>query len=392
MTDCGMPCYDGGTMETVLFVTDLHIGAQIDKAAGVFERARRHGWRVVEIERSRTERPLSDFVATWRPAGCILECSNLAGPADVGDPGVPAVLIDPDAETLAGPCRAVANNADAIAGCAARELEEAGCVSFAYAGWRDRTGWSLSRGEAFARRAAALGKPCAMLDEPWRESLAFQRRLARQLAGLPRRTGVFAANDYVAKHVAAACGAAGLESPRDVAIVGVDDEELICENTIPSLSSVKIDFKKAGQLAADLLARVLSGRDDGPALLEYGPSALRRRQSTRIVDTRDYRIARAVERIRRDACTGLKAADVIAETGISRRLAEKRFLAATGRTILGEIHEVRLDMAMRLLRDPSIPIGAIADQCGWESDSYLKRLLKARTGLSPCEWRRRNLE
>ena len=95
-----------------------------------------------------------------------------------------------------------------------------------------------------------------------------------------------------------------------------------------------------------------------------------------------------MELIRRDACIGLTAADVIKSIGLSRRLAEKRFLEATGRTILGEIQEVRMEMAKRLLRDETVPIGHIAGRCGWESDSYLKRFFKKRTGMTPREWRR----
>lgn len=363
----------------------------IAKVSGVFSQARRYGWRVVEIERERTARPLSDFFTTWKPAGCILECSGLASPPKLPKRDIPTVFLDPDPRTLSRPCLAVESDSKAIASLAANELVAAGCESFVFVGWRERTGWSMSRADAFRCALAAKGFDCTILDESWSEELELQKRLAERLARMPRRIGVFAANDYVARQVAAAFESAKLESPRDAALIGVDDDELICENQIPTLSSISIDFVKAGRLATDLLAEAVANPKLKPRRLSFGHLALVRRQSTRVVNSNDWRIVRAVERIRRDACTGLKAADVIAETGLSRRLVERRFLAATGRTILGEIAEVRFSHACQLLRDPSMPISLVAQQCGWESDSYLKRIFKSRTGLSPREWRRKAL-
>ena len=375
-------------MQTILFITDLHIGAQITKIAGVFARARQFGWRVVEIERNRTARPLSDFFAIRKPIGCIMECSDLTAPPKIISRDTPTVFLDPDPKTLSRPCHAVVNDAKAIASLAADELIAAGCKSFAFVGWRERTGWSVSRAEAFRDVLAAKGFGCTILDEPWSEELELQKRLATQLPHLPRRGGIFAASDYVARQVASALDIAEMDSPRDAALIGVDNDELICENQVPTLSSISIDFIKAGRLATDLLAEVIGNPKMKPRRLAFGPLALVRRQSTRIVNSNDWRIVRAVERIRRDACIGLKAADVIAETGLSRRLVERRFLAATGRTIHEEITEIRFAHACQLLRDPSIPIGYVAEQCGWESDSYLKRLFKSRTGMTPRQWRR----
>ncbi len=375
-------------MQTILFITDLHIGAQITKIAGVFAQARRRGWRVIEIERDRTMRPVADFVESLKPIGCIYECSGLGeNPSDTPS-GIPTVLLDPAPSSRKPPRFAVASDAGAIAAMAAAELESAGCESFAFAGWRNRTGWSVERGEAFRDALLAKGHDCALLDTPWSEELEVQKVLAAELSRMGRRIGVFSANDYVAKQVMAAIEMAGMECPRDCAVVGVDDDELICETYIPTISSISIDFSMAGHLAVDLLAEIIAHPNTKSRVRLFGPTALRRRQSTRLINSNDWRIVKAVERIRTDACSGLKANDVIAATGLSRRLVERRFLQATGRTILAEITEVRFNQACQLLRDPAIPIGEIAALCGWESDSYLKRVFKARTGKTPRQWRR----
>ena len=375
-------------MDTILFITDLHIGAQIAKISGVFSQARRRGWRVIEIERDRTMRPVADFVESLKPIGCIYECSGLdENPSDT-PAGIPTVLLDPAPSSRSKPRFAVASDAGAIATMAAAELESVGCESFAFAGWRNRTGWSVERGEIFRDALRAKGQDCALLDTPWSEELEVQKVLAAELSRMGRRIGVFAANDYVAKQVMAAIEMAGMECPRDCAVIGVDDDELICETYIPTISSISIDFSMAGRLAVDLLAEVIAHPRTPSKIRLFGPTALRRRQSTRLVNSNDWRIIKAVERIRTDACGGLKARDVIAATGLSRRLVERRFLQATGHTILDEIADVRFAQACQLLRDPTIPIGEIAALCGWESDSYLKRVFKARTGKTPRQWRR----
>ena len=134
-----------------------------------------------------------------------------------------------------------------------------------------------------------------------------------------------------------------------------------------------------------------------PKHLKFGPVRLVRRQSTRALRLNDPRITRAVEKIRRDATAGLTAADVLAELPFSRRVAEKRFRAATGKTILEEIQDVRFEKICELLLTDipighialltDIPIGHIAGRCGMQSDSFLKRFFKARTGMTLREWR-----
>ncbi len=375
-------------METILFITDLHIGAQIAKISGVFSQARRHGWSVVEVERDRTSRPVADFIESRKPIGCIYECSSLATPPSDTPVGIPTVFLDPAPFALKPPRFAVASDAVALAEMAAGELLAVGCSSFAFAGWRNRTGWSMQRGRAFRDALRRRGFGCTMIDAPWSEELEVQKTLAAELARLDRRVGVFAANDYVAKQVMAALEMAEMACPRDCAVVGVDDDELICETILPTLSSIAIDFSEAGRLAVELLAEIIARPRTKSKLLAFGPTILHRRQSTRLIDSNDWRIVRAVERIRRDACGGLTASDVIAATGLSRRLVERRFLQATGRTILGEIADVRFSRACQLLRDPTIPIGEIASLCGWKSDSFLKRVFKARTGKTLRQWRK----
>ena len=377
-------------MDTVLFITDLHVGSHVQEFAGVYERAAAHHWRVIELELSRSVRPLSELVAQWKPAGCILEgCTVKATEAKRAFRGIPVVNLDPDAKTAASARHTVTSDPGTIAQWAAKELLRTKPASFAYFGWCTKTVWSVERGRLFREAVRRESRaPFANFDANWDmgDTLGVQKKLAKFLAPLPKPVAIFAVNDYAAVQVAEACRLAGLSCPGDFTLVGVDNEEMHCECADPTLTSIEQDFHEAGRLAADLLAELIENPKLSPKHLKFGPVRLVRRQSTRSFKFYDPRVTKAVERIRRDATTGLTAADVLAEFPYSRRIAEKRFRAATGKTILEEIQDVRFEKICELLLT-DIPIGHIAGRCGMQSDSFLKRFFKARTGMTLREWR-----
>ena len=263
--------------------------------------------------------------------------------------------------------------------------------SLAYVGWNEPTPWSKGRHRAFEECVRADGKPFSAFTESWTaaDRLNFHTRLAKWLKLLPKPCGLFAANDDTASQVADACHFCGLKIPQDVAIIGVDNLEIICENATTSLSSIAIDFYAAGLLCADYLAELLANPRLRPGIRAFGPGQIVRRQSTRRLLHSSPVVERALEKIRREACFGLTAADVIAEMKLPRRGAERRFRQATGSSILEEINRHRLERAFSLLRRPGYPIALIAQQCGWSNDVFLKRLFKRATGLTMREWRKR---
>lgn len=378
-------------MQTIAFITDLHVGAHIAAVEGVYERARNYGWHVVEIEYEHSNRPIADYIRTWNPAGCILSCSALTKPlAPEVFRRLPTVYLDPDEETLRGRHHCVINDPQPIARQAYRELSSLGCASYAYVGWNEPTPWSEGRREAFEHLVRADGKPFSAFTESWtaKDRLHFHKRLAAWLKKLPKPCGVFAANDDTASQVADACHFCGLEVPQQVALIGVDNLEIICENAMTSLSSIEIDFLQAGRLCADFLAELLANPKLPAENRPFGPGQIVRRQSTRNLTRADPRVTRVLERIRREACLGLTAADVIADIGLCRRAAEQRFRQTTGVSILEEINRIRLEHVYTLLKKPDYPISLIAQQCGWQSDVFLKKLFKRTTGMTMRDWRK----
>lgn len=392
MTDCVPVVFliECRHMDTVLFITDLHVGAHVPELAGVFDRAFDHHWRVIEIELQRTSRSLQELIRQWRPKGCIMECSRVDCDLRSVFKSIPVVYLDPDPKTAAYARHTVANDPAAVSALAGRELSLSKPASYLYVGWCTPTTWSLGREETFRKWIRANhGQDIHVYDRPWPigETLEFQRHVAEFMRKLPKPIGIFAVNDYVGIQVIEACRLNDMVCPRDFTLVSVDNEEMHCESTEPTMTSIEQDFRGGGHLAADLLAELIANPRLPPKHPKFGPVRLARRQSSRFFTNYDPRIARAIEKIRRDATTGLTAADVLAEIPLSRRLAEKRFFAATGKTILEEIHAVRLEKVFELLRT-DIPIGHIAGRCGMQSDSFLKRFFKAKTGKTLREWRK----
>ncbi len=381
-------------MDTVLFITDLHSGSRIPELAGAREVATGFGWHVEEIEVQRLKYPIKAVLNYWKPIGCILEGSSNLLPPRRSFSRLPIVHIDPNDRTHDDESIfAVENDDSAIAELAHRELSRTDCENFAFVGWSRRVRWSRRREDWFKAILAATGHVCHTLEDPWTfgNKNDFMTRLKPFMESLPKPCGIFAANDDIAAVILGVCRDMALSVPGDVVVVGVDDDPAVCDNLHPSLSSVHPDFRGAGRLAVKLLAKRIRG-GSAPERIEYTPLGVTSRLSTRRLAFVGKRIADALDLIRREACSGLKASDVVKAMDVTERLAETRFKNAVGHRITEEIANVRLEHVLKLLRNPKQGIAPIANMCGWDSEAYLKRLFKKRFGMTMREWRDANME
>lgn len=225
----------------------------------------------------------------------------------------------------------------------------------------------------------------------------------RRLRGLTRRTPIGADNSRARssasrsrKHVArkplaepliAAANACGLGIPNDIAIISVGDETSLCERLSPSLTAFKPEYGILAERAMAMLeGEQTAAEHDGFTF------TLVRRQSTRRFKRRDADVENAVERIRKEACSGLKPRDILSGFSCSCRMAEIRFKAVTRSTIERAILDARLERCRELLSDGKTPIGNIADSCGFPSPLVMRRQFRARMKMTPREWRQTNSE
>ena len=369
-------------MTTILYFQSAGKVSARQKLEGVYAYGREHEWNVQVIEPGVTERKAAELVKFWEPHGVIVECGseqNHFNPRIFGK--VPVVFLDRNPKTIrtAAPC--VTHDSVATAKVAARELLSLKLTDYAYVPWPEPRFWSEERETGFATALRLNGHGYAHFSGKARPSniRALQKELGEWLKSLPKPVGIFAANDFMSAQVAAAANRIGLKIPEDIALVGVDNDELLCENTKPTLSSVMPDFRAAGEKAAALLVRIMANPKCRPTAETFGPLKLVRRASTNRSKRTDREVLAALDLIRREACNGLKARDVFASFTCTRRMAEIRFRAATGKSPLEAIQEVRRARAEELLKNRTRDRTAIANLCGYSSANALANFLRKRS-------------
>ena len=304
----------------------------------------------------------------------------------------PLVMLDPE-PPLRGRFPEVRLDPTAVGRSAAETLLAEHCRAYAFVSTRLPAEWPDERGEAFRRAVMAAGAIFigAFASDPDATRAEDRNRLVRWLNELPRPCGIFAAMDFRAREVAEACREAGISVPLDVTIVGVDDDEILCEGADPSLTSIRPDFRECGKLTVDTLARLMEmphKEQRRHFVVWYGVLRVVIRASTRRIRPNcDARVAAALEKIRREATEGLSADDIARSMGVSRRRAEMLF-RPTGQTIAAALSNARLERARHLLETTDKPIGLIAGVCGFASSVYLAGLFKRRFGKSMREWRK----
>ncbi|HRR34166.1 MAG TPA: substrate-binding domain-containing protein [Kiritimatiellia bacterium] len=379
-------------METVIVFRTTALECWQHKLEGIHRFADTHGWRLQVIDGDITATQAMGLLDFWEAVGCIVE-------ADGGDTKLrpkhfrrtPVVFLDHSPDITREGASVVRHDSAQIARVAAKELLRLNFSDYALVGWFSQAYWMLDKLEAFKSVLELHGKRVHVFEPEAGDrggSTALQRHLRSWLRKLPKPCGVFGVNDYIAERALSAAVALGYSIPEELAFVGADNDEIICETTRPSMTSVLPDFKTTGYMAAELLANKIDDPAAPAVLRVIPPLGIVRRQSMRLFKRSDACVQAAMELVRRKAADGLKARDVLATFPCSRRQAEIRFRSLTGHSVLEEIQEVRFARAMDMLSSPNIAIGAIAGRSGWPSEVVLERYVKKRTGKTLSEHRK----
>lgn len=378
-------------METILYINgSTDSGPYRMKLAGLKRYARMKKWTGKVVYCDRGELNVRELLARHHPIGVIVEgCfrHNIV-PSEAFD-GLPVVYLDIDPSIDDGSSDAVVHRAEETVRCALEGLASARVAHYAYVGWFTDESWSARREKVFAAAVRARGDEPIVFRSTRRESEreAYLRDLSRWLRMLPANTGVLAANDAVASCVLSCCRDIGIDVPRGIALVGVDNETIRCESESPQIASVQIDFEQAGFLAGLLLDERIAQPRRRRRVAEFGPLGLVRRASIRYAARKDAGVASAMEFIREKACEGLSAAEVVAHIGGSRRAAEMRFREIVGKSVLEEIMDMRFARLYHLLEHTDVALDALASFCGFSSLESLRKLFRRRTGITLREWR-----
>jgi LacI family transcriptional regulator len=345
-------------------------------------------WMMVVAEHARGAPPLAD-VARWQAEGVVARIENEAIARAVERLGIPA--IDVSAARLLPAVPFVETDDRHIARLAVEHLLELGDVHLAYCG-NQRFRWSENRRLNFEAEAAGRGRSVAVFHPRLRmrrDGVADDAELGDWLQSLPKPAAIFACYDALALQLIEACHWRGIPVPDDVAILGVDDDELLCRLSTPPLSSITPDARQAGRLAAALLDRRF--RREAVSIEHLvPPRGVAVRQSTDMFASSDPIVSSAVRFIRDNAHRGIKVIDVAQASSASRRALEQVFLKQLGRTPHEEILRLQFRLVEDLLRRTDMKLAAIARRCGFKHPEYMTAAFTKRHGIPPREFRRRS--
>ena len=384
---------------------------------GVAQYARFHGPWSFYIEPGDVADNPPDLAA-WQVDGVIARIRSQRLADALLATGVPTIDVDfalPDLLPYG-----LANHDEKIANLAAEHLQSCGLSHFGFVGWapdnQAAAFWESARFKHFAQTLADNTPPTPTLSPPgeasgtkappvpsihqyhWPKNPRHwswpreQKYLARWLKTLPKPIGIMASNDQRARHVLEAARLANLEIPRDLAVIGVDNDEVLCEMSSPSLSSVAVNAHRIGYEAAKLLQKLMAGKKPPPRRIVVEPLGVIARQSTDTLAMADEAVVAALRYIRNHIDKPIRVADILTAVPVSRKTLEVRFAKVLGRTPHAEIHRVRLERVKTLLAQTDWSLKKIAAASGFTYAEHMHSVFRKQTGQTPSQYRHQHRE
>lgn len=334
---------------------------------------------------------LKEDIRQWNPDGII---SGLLD-TDMGTldyrykrPWV-SVLVQPDDSNALF----VTLDEDAVSRLAAEYFLDRRFINFGFLGNSEQE-FSTQRAEAFEYALGEKGFECSTLLYPTkiydvnkRKRVSIDRRKAEWLRTLPKPVAVFACDDWEAFQFIQFCRQQGVRVPEDVAVLGVGNDELLCNISNPPMSSIRSPEERIGYDAAVMLNAVLNGKTVKKKRF-LSPAGMVSRQSTDVLQVNDPVVSKALRFIHEHISEPIKVEAILRHVFVSRTLLERKFRAELGRTPLVEIRRQRIRLARQFLSDTDLSISEIAEASGFTSDIRLSTVFKELTGQSPSAFRK----
>lgn len=242
-----------------------------------------------------------------------------------------------------------------------------------------RAALALHRAELFVFRQNAT----AGTGSAWKS-------LSQWLHALPKPAAILGAWDYPAVQALEICRREGIRIPQEVAIIGVDNDPMICEASVPPLTSIPFAYEQEGYESAAALAQLIERKRNKhhPITVSISPSAVVERESAAAIAPASQLIKRAQRFIEQNAHKGISTKDVASAMGVSQSLLSLRFREFSDETVLAALIRIRLEKTKQLLAETSRSISHISAACGFRNPSYLKNLFRRRVGMSMRDYRK----
>jgi len=356
----------------------------------------RHDWSVQSEEWKWTDAPPA-WLRHWDGDGVIARVETAPMARIIQDLGIPAVDLRGTAQGFHFPL--IDTDDQKVASLAAEHLIERGFRHYAFCGFAGAN-YSDKRSRFFAGRVAEAGHDCHIYAAPQaagrgptirheKRGLLFQENLRDWLKSLPKPVGLMACNDIRGQQALNLCRRAGLMVPDEVAVIGVDNDSVLCELSDPPMTSVAPDTMRIGYEAASLLERMMNGEAPPREPILIAPLGIVTRQSTEALAMDDRHLAAGVRLIRERAFEKITVNEAARAAGMSRRVFERRFSRQAGRTPKAEIIRIRLERVKQLLADTDWSLAEIASRTGFKYGEYLHTVFTRKIGMTPGQFRRR---
>ena len=359
---------------------------------GIESYVRKHKpWAVYLSEQTADEPP--KWLSSWQGDGILARIANERMKCAITQTCLPTIELS---ETLPSKSfSSVWTDEESVAQFAAAHLRDRKSTSFGFVG-HDQNAWSKRQEEAFCREIDDAGLRCERFQIGDAASntvlgqFGDEKALADWLRALPKPAGILACDDFRGWQILEVCRQIGIAVPEEIAVIGVGNDERLCELSTPSLTSIQLDKIGIGYEAARLLDEwIVTGR---PAhSLRIKPVRIVLRQSTQGLAIADSDIACALRLIRERACEGINVDDILRVVPLSRRVFENRFKALIGQTPHDYIILVRFEHVTRLLAETNLSIAEVAARTGFCYPEYLCTAFKRRFGIRTEEYRRMRL-
>lgn len=366
---------------------------------GVFRYARLHGPWSIYVSPGHFLRALPTG-KSWDGDGIIARIRSAAMAKTIHKTGLPVVASSlnelPNPQPMGGFCE-IRTDPTAIARLATTHLLEQGLRNFAFCGYKTG-GWSIGREGAFKAFLAEKGFSCRIRrqrsgyihGQDWIETWEHEQPgLVKWLSALPKPVGLMACNDLCGREVLQACAAGGMLVPDDVTVVGVDNDEFMCELSDTPLSSVALNLEQSGYEAASILDARMSGHMTQKRIVMVEATGVVTRRSSQAIAHKDRLVSAALRFIQDHSGQGIGVPDVVDEVKVSRRTLERRFFLGVGSSVAVVITRSKLERAKRLLAETDLPVHRVAVASGFQNTVTFNRLFREAEGETPRRFRER---
>ncbi len=362
---------------------------------GISRYVREQGQWSVYFQERRQGDPYPTWLKGWKGDGIIARVEDREMAEAIARTRLPAVDLRGLLLDLKLPL--IETNEERVVQLAIEHLRERGFRHFAFCGFVGAN-YSDKRSQLFTRLLDEHGFSAQTYSPPEKlrqgdtfqfeqHGLVYEADVADWLRQLPRPVGVMACNDVRGQQVLNACRQIGVHVPDEVAVIGVDNDEVLCDLSDPPLTSVIPNTERIGYEAAALLERMMAGQPAPSKTIYIEPSGIATRQSTEVLAMEDRHIAAAVRFIRENACRGITVTDLLAVAPLSRSVLERRFNLLLGHSPKTEILRVQIQRAKQLLAETDLPLAVIAEKTGFTHPEYFNVAFKNKVGVTPGRFR-----